>query len=161
MYLNALDFLEEERDAFRPYEALASIPNDQLDVEVEGAHGWSGRDLIGHMVAWQEWALNIAKDLAVDDTSETSATLARMNALFEASGDTVNDEITAEWRALPLDEVRSRLETIPGELRGYLTVVPESRWIKHPVHLQAFYEETIEHYADHVADLKAVLEAAG
>ncbi|MEW5991096.1 MAG: maleylpyruvate isomerase N-terminal domain-containing protein [Chloroflexota bacterium] len=157
MYLNALEFLEEERDAWRPFEALASIPDERLDVAVEGAHGWSARDLIGHLVAWQEWALAIAKDLAV---GETSASLARMDALWDARGDAVNDDIQATWRALPLEEVRRRLAAVPGELRGYLTVVPEARWLKHPTHLQTFVDETIDHYADHATDLEAILAAA-
>lgn len=157
MYLNALEFLEEERDAWRPFEALAAIPDERLDVPVEGAHGWSARDLIGHLVAWQEWGLAIAKDLAV---GETSAALARMDAQWDADGDAMNDEIMRRWRDLPAGEVRRRLQTVPGELRGYLTVVPESRWLKHPTHLQTFVDETIDHYADHAADLEAILAAA-
>lgn len=157
MYLNALEFLDEEREAWRPFEALAEVRDDRLDVPVEGAHGWSARDLISHLVAWQEWALAIAKDLAV---SEESATLARMDAEWDARGDAMNDDIQAEWRAMPVDEVRRRLTTVPGELRGYLTVVPESRWVKHDTHLRSFIDETIDHYADHAADLEAILAAA-
>jgi hypothetical protein len=157
MYLNALEFLEEERDAWRPFEALADVPHDQIDAPVEGAHGWSARDLIGHLVAWQEWALAIARDLAV---GETSPSLARMDALWDERGDAMNDDISTEWRSLPIDEVRRRLTTVPGELRGYLTVVPESRWVKHDRHLRTFVEETVEHYADHAADLEAILAAA-
>jgi hypothetical protein len=158
MYLNALEFLEEEREAWRPFEALASIPDDRMDEPVEGAHGWSARDLIAHLVAWQAWALAIAKDLAVNDTSPS---LARLDALWEERGDAMNDDINAEWRTLPCDEVRRRLASIAGELRGYLTVVPETRWVKHATHLQTFIDETIHHYEDHAEDLEAVLEAAG
>jgi hypothetical protein len=158
VYLNALEFLEEEREAWRPFEALASIPDGQIDRPVEEAHGWSARDLIGHLVAWQEWALAIAKDLAV---GETSAALARMDALWDERGDAMNSDIAAEWRAMSLDEVRGRLTTVPGELRGYLTVVPETRWVKHATHLRSFIDETIDHYADHAADLEAILGAAG
>jgi hypothetical protein len=154
MYLNALEFLEEERDAWRPFEALEAIPDDQLDIEVEGAHGWSARDLISHLVAWQEWALAIAKDLAVN---ETSPTLARLDAAWDADGDGMNDEITRTWRALPAEEVRRRLRTVPGELRGYLTVVPETRWLKHATHFQTFIDETLGHYEDHASDLEAIL----
>jgi len=157
MYLNALEVLEEERDAWRPYEALASIPDERLDVPVAEAHGWSARDLIGHLVAWQEWGLEIAKELAI---GETSATAARMDAEWDASGDAMNDEITHRWRTFPADEVRRRLQTVPGELRGYLTVVPESRWLKHATNLQVFVDETIGHYEDHATDLEAVLAAA-
>src|SRR3954453_21537078 len=71
MYLNALEFLEEEREAWRPFEALDSLTDDQLDVPIEAAHEWSGRDLISHLVAWQQNALEVAKELAVGETSPT------------------------------------------------------------------------------------------
>jgi hypothetical protein len=158
MYLNALEFLEEEREAWRPFEALAAIPDDRMDLAVEGAHGWSARDLIAHLVAWQGWALAVAKELAV---GETSASMARLDALWDERGDAMNDDISVEWRALPLAEVRRRLAEVPGDLRGHLTVVPESRWVKHAANLKTFTDETINHYADHVADLEAVLEAVG
>jgi hypothetical protein len=157
MYLNALEFLEEERDAWRPFEALSNLTDEQLDTPVAAAHGWSGRDLIAHLVAWQENALSVAKELAVN---ETSATKERSDREWEARGDEINADIQAEWRAMPIAEVRGRLGDVPGELRGYLTVVPEARWIKHSDHLRFFVDETIDHYADHMADLEAVLAAA-
>ena len=40
MYLDAMEFLEEERDAWAPYEALAELSDDQLAEAVDGAHGW-------------------------------------------------------------------------------------------------------------------------
>ena len=157
MYLNALEFLEEERDAWRPFEALDGLSDEQLDRPIDAAHDWSGRDLIAHLVAWQQNCLDVAKELAV---GETSATKLRSDAEWDARGDAINDDIQAEWRAMPLDEVRRRLREVPGELRGYLTVVPETRWVKHADNLSFFLEETIEHYADHTADLEAILDAA-
>jgi hypothetical protein len=157
MYLNALEFLEEERDAWRPYEALASLTDEQLEVPIDEAHEWSGRDLIAHLVAWQANALEVAKELAV---GETSATKERSDAEWDERGDAMNLDIQVEWRALPMDEVRRRLQEVPGDLRGYLTVVPEARWIKHTDHLRFFLDETIDHYAGHSADLEAILEAA-
>jgi hypothetical protein len=157
MYLNALEFLEEERDAWRPYEALADIGDDQLDQPVAGAHDWSARDLIAHLVAWQENCLAVAKELAVNDSSPTKE---RSDREWEERGDDINADIQRDWRAMPIDEVRRRLREVPGELRGYLTVVPESRWIKHADNLTFFTDETIAHYADHEADLEAILEAA-
>ena len=157
MYLDSLSFLEDERDGWRAYEALADLTDEQLDREIDGVHGWTARDLIAHMVAWQEVALDVAKDLAVNETSRTKE---QADADWAARGDVINDEINDAWRHLPTDEVRRRLRTAAGELRGYLTVVPESRWIKHPTHLETFVEETLEHYDDHRADLEAVLAAA-
>jgi hypothetical protein len=158
MYLDAMEFLEEERDAWAPYEALASLSDAQLDAPIDAAHGWSGRDLMAHMLAWQGTALDAAKELAIH---ETSTVFTLMDADWEArGGDVVNEEITRTWAAKPIAELRDAFTTQPGELRGFLTVVPETRWLKNADYLKSFYDETIDHYADHMADLKAILEAA-
>ena len=157
MYLDALEFLEEERDAFRPFEALDGLTDEQLEVPLAAAHGWSGRDLMGHLIAPLETALTVARELAVN---ETSPTLVRADAQYEAEGDAMNDRIVLEWATLPMTEVRDRFRNVPGELRGTLTVVPETRWLKHKTHMEWFMGETIDHYADHEADLAAVLTAA-
>ena len=158
MYLDALEFLEEERDAWAEFEALAGLTDVQLTVVVDGAHGWSGRDLMAHLLAWQEVALDAAKELAVN---ETSPTILRVDADWDArGGEVVNDEITRAWAELPMEALRDRFRTQPGELRGYLTVVPETRWLKHATHLKSFHDETIAHYEEHVADLRAILAAA-
>jgi hypothetical protein len=159
MYLDAMEFLEEERDGWAPYEALADLTDEQLAAQVEAAHGWSGRDLMAHMLAWQAVSLEAAKELAV---GETSPTIARVDADWDArGGEVVNDEISRSWAAVPMAELRERFRTQPGELRGYLTVVPETRWLKHAAHLKSFHDETIAHYEDHVDDLRAILAAAG
>jgi hypothetical protein len=158
MFLDGMSFLEEEREAWRPFEALDELTDEQLERPVEAAHGWSGRDLIGHLVAWQEIALAVARELAV---GEESATIARIDQEWdERGGDAVNEALMREWAALAVDEVRRRFATVAGELRGYLTVVPETRWVKHPAHLRTFLEETIEHYEEHRPDLDAILAAA-
>ena len=158
MYLDAMEFLEEERDGWAPFEALAALTDEQLTAEVDGAHGWTGRDLMAHLLAWQGVTLEAAKELAVN---ETSPTIARVDADWDArGGEVVNDEITRTWAALPMGELRERFRTQPGELRGYLTVVPETRWLKHPTHLKSFHDETIAHYEEHADDLRAILAAA-
>jgi len=158
MYFDALSFLEDERDAWRPFEALLVVPDDRFDVPVDAAHGWSARDLLSHLAAYQSHSLDVARELAVGERSPAHAT---MEAAWNARGDAVNDELSATWRALSDDEVRRRAAELPGELRGYLTVVPETRWVKHPVFGPFFEEELLDHYADHVVDLKGILEAAG
>jgi hypothetical protein len=158
MYLDALEFLDEEREAWRPYEALAELSDAALVQPLDAISGWSGRDLMGHLVAWQEVVLATAKELAV---REDSGTKARADADWEAEGgDVINERLVREWAAVPMAELRQRFATVPGELRGYLTVVPESRWLKHAANLEFIETETIEHYAEHRADLEAVLEAA-
>ncbi len=156
MYFDALSFLEDERDAWRPYEALFTLSPAQLELPVAGGDLWSGRDLLGHLVFWQERSLAVARELAV---SETSASRLRDEVEWETRGDAINDEALAAWRALPLEELLARARTVAGELRGHLTVVPEARWLKDGA-VQAFFAgETIDHYADHAADLAAILAA--
>jgi hypothetical protein len=53
-------FLEADAPGWRPYERLAELTDAELAGAVQGAHGWSGPDLIAHMVAWEEDALAVA-----------------------------------------------------------------------------------------------------
>lgn len=156
MYLDALSFLEDDLETWRPFEQLLALSDEDLERVIPGAHGWSGRDLIAHLVAWQELALRVARELAINETSPAKE---RADADWAARGDVINDEINAEWRALPMAEVRRRMETVGGELRGYLTVIPETRWLKNSDMLRFFLTEMTEHYEDHRDDLAAVLAA--
>ena len=93
---------------------------------------------------------------------EQSPTMDRLEAQWNSSpaaGDAMNEDGIARFRAMPIAEVRDLFRTVSGELRGYLTVVPESRWIKHSAHQEYFFGETTEHYEDHQKELRAILEA--
>jgi hypothetical protein len=158
MYRDSLEYLEEEREAWGPFEALAELDDEQLGTPVAAAHGWSGRQLMAHLLDGVEISLAVATELAVNETSPART---RADADWEIrGGDVVNAEVDARWADRPLDELRARFRTMPGELRGYLTVVPESRWLKHPDHLRFFLHQTTEHYDEHRTDLDAVLSAA-
>jgi hypothetical protein len=161
MYADGFSFLEEERETWRPFEALLELTDEQLDAPVEAAHGWSGRDLIAHLCSGQCWWLEIARELALGPTSAAWDRVSRMAAEWAATGDAVNAVITDEWRALPIAEVRRRFGEYPGELRGTLTVVPETRWLKDAARLRNLLGNTTEHYEEHEADLRAILAAAG
>jgi hypothetical protein len=161
MYMDALEFLEDERESWRPFEALADLPDSALTTATapdSGAHGWTGRDLMVHLTGWREVALAIARELAVNETSPTRE---RSDREWDQLGDAMNDRMFEEWRNVPLDVVRARFRTVPGELRGYLTVVPEARWIKNADVQRTFVEETLEHDDAHRVDLAAILDAAG
>jgi hypothetical protein len=112
---------------------------------------------MSHLVFWQEQLLAMAQELAVNDASPTRE---RVLAAWAADPEGVNAAALAEWRVLSTADVRSRFAAMPGELRGYLTVVPEVRWLKHPERLATFLGGSTEHYQEHVADLEAFLSAA-
>ena len=159
MYLDTLEFLDEEADAWRPFEALADLTDEQLTVPVEAAHGWTGRQLMGHLLSGHDVALAVATELAVNETSPAKE---RAAADWDArGGEVVNAEIDATWAALSMDELRDRFATLPGQFRGCLTVVPESRWLGHSDHQRFFRSETTAHYEEHLADLAAILADAG
>ena len=161
MYADGLSFLDEERAAWRPFEALLELTDEQLERPLDGAHGWTGRDLMAHLGVWIEWWLKIARELAVGPKSPSFDELEAIGSDWEAQGDVLNGRYRAEWAALSMTELRQRFSTLPGELRGYLTVVPEARWLKDSDHLKSLLGNTTEHYADHEADLRAVLAASG
>ncbi|HVQ21657.1 MAG TPA: hypothetical protein VMT36_00145, partial [Candidatus Saccharimonadia bacterium] len=124
----------------------------------DATHGWSARDLLGHLVAWQEQALEVARELAMGEVSPSKQ---RMDDDWQARGDAINDELLVRWRAMDHDEVRRLARTVPGELRGTLTMVPEARWVRDGEMMEFFFEETIEHYQDHQDELAAILTAPG
>ena len=161
MYADGMSYLEEERDAFRPFEALLELSDADLERPIEGAHGWTGRDLMAHIGIWMEWWLRVARELAVNPQSPAWDELLRINKEWDQVGDELNARYQAEWAALPMAEVRERFGSIPGELRGYLTVVPETRWLKDSQRFESLLGNTTEHYAEHEAELRAVLAAAG
>ncbi len=159
MYLSAMDFLEEEHDAWAPYEALLALSDEELERPRDAAgpmHGWSGRDLLGHLLFWQGHALDVARELAV---GETSPSRGHWQAAWDERGDALNDELVVAWRARPLAELRTLAGTQPGELRGTLTVVPEARWIRDAEMVEFFSGETTEHYETHRPELAALLES--
>jgi hypothetical protein len=158
MYLDAMEFLEEERDAWRPYEALAELTDEQLERPVAEARDWSGRDLMVHMLGWLEFLLASAKELAVREDSPALAASEREQA--DRGVDAMNADMIERAAGRSTADIRETFRTLPGELRGYLTVVPETRWIKHQSHLRAYLANSVEHYDDHKEDLAAILAAA-
>jgi hypothetical protein len=161
MYADGLSFLDEEREAWRPFEALLDLTDEQLSAQVPGAHDWSGRDLMGHLLVWMGTWTAIAAELALGPDSPAFEKLEAMDSEWEARGAEINAGFQREWSGLPLSEVRRRFASMPGELRGYLTVIPESRWLKDPGRLESLLGNTTEHYDEHMPDLEAILAAAG
>ena len=158
MYVDGLSFLEDEREAWLPFEALAALSEDDFARPIEAAHGWSARDLAVHLTSGQAHALDVARELAVSDHS--AAWERGEREWEEKGGDAFNAEVLAAAAAVPDAEIRARLTSVPGELRGYLTVVPEARWVKNATFREFFISEMLDHYADHEADLAAILAAA-
>src|SRR3954453_3416933 len=96
MYTDGLSFLEDERDAWRPFEILSQLTDDELERPVEGDHGWWGRDRMAHLLSGQLVALDVAKELAIGPTSPSHE---RADAEWKARGGDVNNTQEAPaWR---------------------------------------------------------------
>jgi hypothetical protein len=156
--MDAQEFLAAELEGWRPFEALSELSDAELEVPVEAAHGWSGRDLIAHLVFWQEIAVGVGRDLVAGDASETRRWVDRE---WDARGPAWNDELLAEWQLLPIGVVRARFASASSDLRAALEAAPSSRWWDDAGHRETILEETTEHYADHRGELAAILAAAG
>jgi mycothiol maleylpyruvate isomerase-like protein len=154
---DARALLDEERVAWRPFEALDELNDAQLEEAVAAAHDWSGRDLIAHLVGWLADALDVARELTTTDRSETRE---RSRRAFAERGDAINAEIQEAWRRLPIAEVRRRFREVPTQVRAAVTAVPAGRWIDDPENLRFIHIYTIEHYEDHIPDLDAIIAAA-
>jgi hypothetical protein len=151
-------FLEEERAAWRPFEALDQLTDAELDAPIAAAHGWSGRDVIAHVVAWLDDAIEAAREL---DAGRGGEARERSRAVFAARGDEINAEIQATWSDIPIAEVRTRARSVLRELRALLASLPAARWSDSPDDVRFFHVYTVEHYAEHVADVEAIVMAAG
>ena len=140
MYLNALEFLEEEREALRPFEALDALTDEQLDRPISDAHDWSGRDLIGHVVGWIENGIQVAKELAVNESSPTKEHMDR--EWDEGMGDTIMPSEAAPFRDLSargepkthacpsINNSRSPSAIVIGVATGSVEMSTATTWVK-------------------------------
>ena len=155
-YRDAADFLDRERAAWAPYEALLELSDEALErpwAPAGPTHGWSGRDVLGHLLFWQGHAVDVARELAVDDASPTRE---RWQILWDERGDALNDELVVAWRARPLEELRGLARSQAAEFRKAFLVVPEARWLEDPDVLAFFLDETTDHYGEHRPELAAL-----
>ena len=90
MYADGLSFLDEEREAWRPFEVLLDLTDEQLEQPVDGAHGWTGRDLMAHLGVWLQGWRTIAAELALGPQSPAFEWLRQVSADWDAQGDQVN-----------------------------------------------------------------------
>jgi hypothetical protein len=115
--------------------AARSVPERLRNVPIPG-WGWTPRDMLAHVVAWQEEAL---RHLAEPDAPWP----------VRAEIDTWNANALRALRHLAWDEVLARLEANHGELRARLDVDPP-RW---------FGSCTYWHYTEHTRALLAFLRS--
>jgi hypothetical protein len=151
---DAAAFLADELASFRPFEVILSLSPDHLD-HGPTAHGWSARDLLAHLVGWHEVAAEVGREL---EGSRWSPRKAAADEEWARRGDTLNEEIRADWARLGIDEFRNRARLATEDLRAALQRAPVSHWWDNDEYFGYFLSEMQEHYDDHRADLSIVLD---
>lgn len=157
MHQDGAAFVAAETLAWQPYLALAELSDDELVRPVPEAHGWSARDLVGHLTVWQDKQLGYAVELL---TRGTTTARDSDDAEYERRGDEWNDELVEQFAQLPAADVRQRLLGANQELRRVLANVPAERWHAHS-HFTDYLPSMLDHYAEHAPDAKAILSAFG
>ena len=152
-WTSAEAFLADERESFRPFEAILELERQDLDLGPR-VHGWSARDLLAHLAGWHEVAAEVARELIV---APTSARKVAADEEWEARGNELNEEIRQEWEQLTVDDFRARARAATYDLRAAMATLPLSRWWDSVEYLDYFTSEMQGHYLDHRAALDKVL----
>ena len=114
---------------------------------------------MAHIVAWQEVALAVARELAVDETSPTKIEADRD---WDARGDEINEEIRLALAGPPDGRGPAPVPDRPGRAAR----LPDGRARRRagsrtPSTSEFFLDETIDHYEAHADDIAAVLASVG
>ncbi len=138
------ELLPREEAAWAGFSALAvAIPVEKRDLP-ELRDGWSPTGVLWHVGAWMERAAGKLEEMVAGTWVPEPIDLDERNA-----------QLLEESRAVAWDEAWSRLAAARGRIRPAFAELPE-------VDDDArgyFVNDTIEHYAEHGADLAALTGA--
>jgi hypothetical protein len=120
-----------------------SVPMTELLVEPALPNGWSVKDLLAHITAWE---LRFASLL--EQAHDTNAPLKAMPEV-----DALNQEFYEERRAWTWEEVETEFRHAHKELLQEIEALPPAR-LHDPFVRESIAEETWLHYEEHLPDLR-------
>jgi hypothetical protein len=150
----------------RQYQDLLTSLAD-ADWERSGTIGggdWSLRDLVGHIMSWEELALGAIYSAEAD----------RPLPLPDKGIDEINREMVARQGQLPLEELRQRATRTHAQLIQTISALPPASWVM-PVgvgddpplelgelvgRLLGAQDHPFGHLTAHLGDLRSFAEAA-
>jgi len=115
---------------------------------------WSVRDIVAHVITWEEEAL---KHLPL---IQKGGTPPRYSVLFGGI-DAFNAQMTERRKDLSLAEVLSRAETTHGRLINFLSTVPEDQFIGETPLRHRLRLDTYGHYPKHAGPIRKWRETRG
>jgi uncharacterized protein (TIGR03083 family) len=132
---------KEERDWAEFEELLRAVSEERLETPALDG-GWSVKDVLWHVAYWWDDLGRAAANGWADDDEET---------------DDVNAREQAKSRALPYVEVRAELDDARERLlRTWAAVEDDDEEGK-----AYFISETIEHYEEHIPQLRSLVGDPG
>ncbi|GIU98245.1 MAG: hypothetical protein KatS3mg013_2048 [Actinomycetota bacterium] len=136
------ELTRREAEAWAAFEELVGrVPEERLETPAL-AGGWSVKDVLWHVAYWWGEFVRSAERNWADDEQAT---------------DDVNAREQARSRAMPFVEVRAEVDEARARLLEAWSRVDGSD----AAGLEAFSAETVEHYEDHVPQLRALVEDPG
>ena len=128
-------------DAF--VQAVGALPEERRDVEGV-VPGWSAKDLAWHNGYWAGYVADVLESIAATGTG-----------LPDQDWDALNEQVIAEGRAMPWEEIWSRSDANRTRARAALERLPELS----AEAVEEFAGETYEHYEEHTAEVSAFAPA--
>lgn len=156
--MNKSELLEQIADEWRVLRR-AFHDLDQAELVRPGPEGWSVKDHVAHVRAWERIAL--VRDIEGRSFAEAAEMDAATSAATEgmtAEGG-LNDYFAERDRALPLEAVLEASSTLHAELIAAIEALPEAR-LNDGTLATRIAENTYEHYAEHRTIMEALRRGA-
>lgn len=142
------EFLQREKDTWDELAATwCKLPDAALLVPGACGPGWSVKDVVNHIAAWQEAALRIIPPLLAGQRATLGASTDRFNAQQQAAG-----------RDRSLRASKRRLNRSRRDLLALLESVPDAVLLDPSTRVNWWARYTLHaHYGEHICALSLFL----
>lgn len=127
-------------------DAVEGIPDERLAEPMTGH--WSGKDLLGHVAFWEEWAIEECQRILAGEANS------------EEELEPLNQAQVADSKDVPAAEQKTYRDEAHARLMAFLATVPDDTPVFARL-VKALEWETYKHYDEHAAEVRAWREAAG
>ena len=155
-HISKTTLLENTQKGFDDFERLlSSLTNEQMTTPTLNG-GWSVKDNIAHLVAWQQRTINLLQ--AVRDNRELPDPTPNM------SEDEVNEMFYQQHKSLPLDKVLDDLHTVQQQTLILLQSLSEEdlnkpiAWLENRPVVQWVIGNNSSHYQEHTHYIQTWLQ---
>lgn len=136
---------------------LALVPTDQLEQPMTPG-GWSLRDLLAHILWYQQEGLALCRDGAARTPEMWEHSIDEINAEIVAAAQTMSGvDAMAAWRAT----FQELYDLVDENDEAWLAGTVAYPHMKPVTRLEQVQMDTVGHYREHADDLRAWLEGEG